>query len=52
MDLGAARVSDRTSPDEIRFRFGLSKKAFKRAVGRLLEEGTVTLDDEGTLVPR
>lgn len=40
-------VSDRSSPQEIRARFGLSKKAFKRAVGRLLKEGSVTLDERG-----
>jgi predicted RNA-binding protein (virulence factor B family) len=32
--------------------FGLSKKAFKRAVGRLLKEGAVTLDEQGYIVPR
>ena len=40
-------VSDRSSPEEIRTRFGLSKKAFKRAVGRLLKERAVTLDAGG-----
>ena len=40
-------VGDRSSPDEIRALFGLSKKAFKRAVGRLLKERAVTLDDRG-----
>jgi predicted RNA-binding protein (virulence factor B family) len=42
-------VSDRASPEEIRTRFGLSKKAFKRAVGRLLKEGTVVLDAAGAV---
>ncbi len=49
---GAAKVSDRTSPEQIRFLFGVSKKAFKRAVGRLLKQGAVTLDAEGYIVPR
>lgn len=40
------RVSDATSPDIIRARFGLSKKAYKRAIGRLLKQGLVTLDAE------
>jgi predicted RNA-binding protein (virulence factor B family) len=40
-------VGDRSTPDEIRARFGLSKKAFKRAVGRLLKEGSVRLDAAG-----
>lgn len=44
---GAPRVGDHSSPDEIRALFGLSKKAWKRAVGRLLKEGSVTLDGEG-----
>jgi len=36
---GAARVGDRSPADEIRARFGLSKKAFKRAIGHLLKTG-------------
>jgi predicted RNA-binding protein (virulence factor B family) len=45
----ALRVGDRSSPEEIRKLFGLSKKAFKRAVGGLLKRGAVELDDEGWL---
>ncbi len=41
------RLGDRSDPDLIRQRFGLSKKAFKRAVGRLLVQGQVEIDDEG-----
>ncbi len=41
---GAPPVSDRATPDEIRRRFGLSRKAFKRAVGRLLKDGVVAID--------
>ncbi|HMA96641.1 MAG TPA: hypothetical protein VKP30_28340 [Polyangiaceae bacterium] len=44
------RVSDDTDPEIIRTRFGLSKKAYKRAVGRLLKRGSVALDDEGYVV--
>ncbi len=44
------RVSDHSSPEEIRALFGLSKKAFKRAVGRLLRERAVDHDREGFLV--
>lgn len=47
---GAPRVGDRSSPEEIRTIFGLSKKAFKRAVGRLLKERAVTIDDQGYLL--
>jgi predicted RNA-binding protein (virulence factor B family) len=44
------QVGDRSSPERIRELFGLSKKAFKRAVGRLLKERTVTIDDLGNVV--
>jgi hypothetical protein len=40
-------VGDGSSPEQIRALFGLSKKAFKRAVGRLFKEGAVTLDRDG-----
>jgi predicted RNA-binding protein (virulence factor B family) len=48
----AAPFSERAHPDQIRAIFGLSRKAFKRAVGRLLKEGAVTLDGDGYLIPR
>ncbi|MFO0611422.1 MAG: S1-like domain-containing RNA-binding protein [Polyangiaceae bacterium] len=41
------RVGDASSPDELRAHFGLSKKAFKRALGGLLKRGAVRLDEEG-----
>ena len=47
---GAPRVGDRSDPDELRALFGLSKKAFKRAVGRLLKGRAVALDDQGFVV--
>jgi predicted RNA-binding protein (virulence factor B family) len=47
----APRVGDHSSPEQIRQLFGLSKKAFKRAVGRLLKQGQVTLDSHGHLTP-
>jgi hypothetical protein len=48
------RVGDDSSPAQIRAVFGMSKKAFKRAVGLLLKEGKVEVDDKGNLrvVPR
>ncbi|WP_235880257.1 S1 RNA-binding domain-containing protein [Polyangium aurulentum] len=49
---GAPRVGDRSSPEQIRSMFQLSKKAFKRAVGHLLKQGAVTIDPQGLLVPR
>jgi predicted RNA-binding protein (virulence factor B family) len=48
---GAPRVGDRSSPAEIRRVFGLSKKAFKRAVGHLLKVQSVRIDDQGFVVP-
>lgn len=40
-------VGDRSSPEQVRALFGLSKKAFKRAVGRLLKEGAVVIERDG-----
>jgi hypothetical protein len=47
----APRVGDRSDADEIRALFGLSKKAFKRAVGHLLKSRAVTIDRDGFVVP-
>lgn len=47
---GAPRVGDRSSPEVVRDLFGLSKKAFKRAVGRLLKERSVALDPDGYVI--
>lgn len=44
---GAPRIGDKSSPELLHSTFGLSKKAFKRALGRLLREGKVSLDAEG-----
>jgi uncharacterized protein len=41
------RVGDKSDPEEVRELFGLSKKAFKRAVGRLLKERALEIDAEG-----
>jgi predicted RNA-binding protein (virulence factor B family) len=41
------RLGDKSDPDEVRDQFGLSKKAFKRAVGRLLKEQLVEIDAQG-----
>ncbi|MEO8798289.1 MAG: S1-like domain-containing RNA-binding protein [Polyangiaceae bacterium] len=45
-------MGDKSSPDAIRDVFGLSKKAFKRATGRLLRDGAVTVDAKGFLRAR
>ena len=46
----APTLSDRTPPEEIRALFGLSKKAFKRAMGGLLKDGRVSFDRDGNFV--
>jgi predicted RNA-binding protein (virulence factor B family) len=43
----APRVGDRSTPAQIFAVFALSKKAFKRAVGRLLKEGSVSIGEDG-----
>jgi uncharacterized protein len=48
---GAPRWGDHSSPQEIRRVFGLSKKAFKRAIGHLLKVRAVRIDDRGFVVP-
>lgn len=45
-------IGDKSSPEDIRAFFGLSKKAFKRAVGRLLKDGAITIDASGFLTLR
>ena len=47
---GAALVGDHSSPEQLRELFGLSKKAFKRAAGRLLKQRLLELDGQGCLV--
>ncbi len=42
---GVLPFSDNASPEVIRHEFGLSKAAFKRAVGHLMKEGKVRLED-------
>ncbi|HXK20269.1 MAG TPA: S1-like domain-containing RNA-binding protein [Polyangiaceae bacterium] len=41
------RVGDKSDPELVREVFGLSKKAFKRAVGRLLKERALEIDADG-----
>ena len=44
------KLGDKSTPDEIREAVGLSKKAFKRAAGRLLKLGKATMNAEEHLV--
>ncbi|MDO5136078.1 MAG: S1-like domain-containing RNA-binding protein [Eubacteriales bacterium] len=43
---GVLPFDDKASPEVIKREFGLSKNAFKRAVGRLLKEGKIQLKDK------
>ncbi len=47
---GAPRFGDPSTPGELRALFGISRKAFKRAVGRLLKEQKVSIDANGFVV--
>ena len=40
--------SDSTPPDLIKQKFGISKAAFKRAIGKLMKEGKVTQKENWT----
>lgn len=44
---GRMPFNDNSSPQEIRQVFNISKKAFKRAVGRLLKEGVIEISEDG-----
>ena len=43
------KFSDKTDKDIILKEFGLSKNAFKRAVGKLLKDGRVKLSNSGNI---
>lgn len=43
---GVVALTDKSSPGEIEALLGLSKKAFKRAVGALYKEGLIVLEDQ------
>lgn len=45
----AQKIGDPLSPERIKNLFGISKKAFKRAVGNLLKQSLVTTNSEGYL---
>lgn len=46
----APQIGDHSSPEQIRKHCGMSKKAFKRAAGRLLKERRVAFDANGNLI--
>ncbi|GAB6990713.1 CvfB family protein [Paenibacillus pini] len=45
---GGMPYSDSTPPDIIKQRFGISKSAFKRALGKLMKEGLITQKENWT----
>lgn len=47
---GAMPYSDTTTPDIIKQRFGISKSAFKRALGKLMREGIVEQKENWTML--
>jgi len=44
---GTLMMNDKSAPEDIKQEFQMSKKAFKRAVGRLLKEGKIEFIDGG-----
>lgn len=44
---GVIGLNDKSSPEAINRELGMSKAAFKRAIGRLMKEGAIELKDEG-----
>lgn len=45
---GGMPFSDATAPDLIKQRFGISKSAFKRALGKLMKDGKITQSENWT----
>ncbi len=44
---GYLEIGDRSSPEKIRSQFGVSKKAFKQALGALYRQRKISLDNDG-----
>ncbi len=44
---GSCPLNDKSSPDEIKALFGVSKKAFKMAIGNLLKQGIIDIEAQG-----
>lgn len=49
---GRLPFTDKADPERIKQEFGMSKAAFKRAVGRLLKEGKVEILEDGVVLRR
>ncbi len=48
---GRMLVSDKSPPEDIREAFGVSKKAFKQAIGALFKERRIVVEDHGIRLP-
>lgn len=44
---GFLAITDKSSPDEIYLQFGISKKAFKKAIGALYKQRKITIQSKG-----
>ena len=49
---GAMPYSDESAPEDIKAKFGMSKSAFKRALGKLLKDGLIEQDEGWTHLRR
>jgi predicted RNA-binding protein (virulence factor B family) len=47
-DDGFFRYTDKSNPEEIRNKFGMSKKTFKKAIGNLYKQKIIRLEKDGT----
>lgn len=44
---GLLDLSDKSSPEDIKFRLGMSKKAFKNAIGGLFRQKLILISEDG-----
>jgi len=44
---GTLALHDKSSPDEIKYQLGMSKKAFKSAIGGLFRQKLIVISEEG-----
>jgi hypothetical protein len=44
---GFLPFNDKSSPDDIKYKLGMSKKAFKKAIGGLFKQKLITISEEG-----
>lgn len=52
LSAGSILINDSSSPGLIKAEFNISKSAFKRAVGRLLKEGTIKITEKGIRITK